>query len=354
MEKKFLLLLALLVWGTTFAQDEEEEETDTSTNLVTNGDFENTATKTLKNLGQLEDLCEGWSTATKAPADVFAAGIKSVKVSVPENMFGKQGAHSGDCYAGFRAYSKDNKYDRSYLTIQLDQKLTKNQQYCFKFDISLADLSKYAVNHIGVYISDRKMEQPNTGSIGKTPQILHQSNKVMMVTEAWETICGTFTATGVEEYIIIGSFATDSELTIEKVKKSRDVTGSQIFHAYYYIDDVEVKAIDAASQCKCSAADEVEADLIYSKSSVLDDKAPISAIIADTDVFYAFLKSDVNPIAERDLVRLIKILKDNPNVKLEVIGHCDNDEFDEGKINPRYQDLGQIRAERWSTLSLKG
>jgi outer membrane protein OmpA-like peptidoglycan-associated protein len=30
---------------------------------------------------------------------------------------------------------------------------------------------------------------------------------------------------------------------------------------------------------------------------------------------------------------------------MEVIGHCDNDEFNEEKINTRYRDMGQQRAD---------
>ena len=43
--------------------------------------------------------------------------------------------------------------------------------------------------------------------------------------------------------------------------------------------------------------------------------------------------------------RLASILKDNPSWKLKVIGHTDTDESNEGKINPRYRELGLKRAE---------
>ena len=349
MDKRILLLLALFSFvsvPTVFAQEDEGEETESSDNLVLNGGFENTRTKTLKNYGQLDDLCVGWESATEANADVFAMGVKGDKVAIPKNTFGSQEALNGECYAGFRAYSKDKKYSRTYLQIQLDDELEDNQQYCFKFNISLADLSKYAVNHIGVYVSDRKIEQPNTGTIAKEAQVKHKSNKVMMMTDGWETICGTFIADGNEEYIIIGCFGRNDELEIEKVKRPSGMTGVQTYHAYYYIDDVEVYPVDAKSQCQCSRFDEAEPDLIYSKSVVVNENMSATDVVKNSDVYYAFLKSDLNAIAKRDLANVVKILNENPQLKLEVVGHCDNDEFDEGKINPRYRDLGQKRAER--------
>ncbi|NNE56410.1 MAG: OmpA family protein, partial [Flavobacteriales bacterium] len=247
---------------------------------------------------------------------------------------------------GFRAYSKDKKYKRSYLEIEFADELEANQQYCFKFNISLADLSKYAVNDIGVYISDRKVEQPNTGTIAKDPQVRHKSNKVMMVMDGWETVCGTFVATGQEQYMVIGCFGRDDKLEIEKVKRPSGMVGAQVYHSYYYVDDVEVYPIEAQSQCSCSRADDLEPDLIYSKSMMVGKDLTPTDIIKSSDVYYAFLKSNLNAIAKRDLNKLAKILIENPSIKLEVVGHCDNDEFDEGKINPRYRDLGRKRADR--------
>lgn len=344
MDKYLLLLFSLLTFGTAFAQADEEEIADDG-NLITNGNFENVRTKTLKSYGMLDDLCMNWFSATQTEADIYAAGIKGDKVNVPNNTFGTQEARSGHCYAGFRAYSKDKKYTRSYIQIEFDETLEKDQQYCFKFNVSLADLSKYSASGIGVYISDRKIDQPNTGTIAKEPQILHKSNKPMMMMDGWETICGTFVATGVEQYMVIGCFERDDKVNAAKVKRPKGVVGAQIYHAYYYVDDVEVMAVDAKSQCVCSRADESEPDLIYSKSIMIDPEMGPRDIVSNTGLYYAFLKSQLNAIGKRDLDRVAKILKENPQIKLEVVGHCDNDEFDEGKINPRYRDLGRKRAD---------
>ena len=38
------------------------------------------------------------------------------------------------------------------------------------------------------------------------------------------------------------------------------------------------------------------------------------------------------------------LLKEYPNMKLDIVGHCDDDEHNEGKINVRYKDIGKKRA----------
>lgn len=341
MNKLVTIALAFFFVSPVLAQDDEK-------NLVPNGDFEIAQTKTLKNPGMFQDLCESWYTATKAPADLFAEGIKSEKVSIPVNSFGKQDAASGDIYAGFRAYTTDKKTTRSYLAVQLTEPLEKDQMYCVEFKISLADLSKFGVNYIGAVISDRKIVQPNTGSIVKdlnSITIKDQGNKAMIGMEGWETVCGTVIGSGREQYVIIGCFGADADLKIEKTKKPKDVLGVPAYHAYYFVDDVKVVAVEAKSQCSCSPDAERAPDLIYGQSSVMDENAKGDEIIASSAVYFASMKKTYTQAGELTLNSVVEILKANPTWKLDVIGHCDNDEFDEAKINARYANMGQQRAD---------
>ena len=41
---------------------------------------------------------------------------------------------------------------------------------------------------------------------------------------------------------------------------------------------------------------------------------------------------------------VVAMLNDDPNMNLEIVGHCDDDEFLEGKINVRYKGIGKKRA----------
>lgn len=340
MYKKLLIAaISVLSFNTNFAQDEE-------VNLVPNGDFEATDTKRLKSFGQMAEFTENWFNGTQAPCDVFAGGIKSEKVSIPSNEFGKQAAQSGNIYTGIRAYTKDSKLSRTYLEVQFTEKLEKDQMYCVEFSISMADLSKYAVNNIGAVVSERKVVQPNTGAMVRDIDVKERTNKVFKAMDAWETVCGTVVGTGEEEYLIIGCFAGDSDLTIEKNKRPRDVVGSQKFEAYYYIDDVKVYPVDAKSQCSCSVGTSTEPDLIYGSSIVTSPDMSASDVVGISAVYYPFLKRSVSAAGVNTLESLVTILQDNPTWKLEIIGHVDNDEADEAKINSRYVDFGKQRAEQ--------
>ena len=336
--KRFAMVpfAAFLVLGANSAAAQED-------NLVPNGSFENSDLRKLKKQGELETYTEDWFRATEVPLDLYAEGMKSEKVNIPNNIYGTQEAPDGVCYAGLRAYSKDPKVKRTYYEVELMTEMEKNQLYCVSFDISLSDLSRYAVNGVGAVLSDRKVEQGNTGLLVRTPDVLHKTDKVMSLVDGWETVCGTYIGTGEEEFLIIGGFHTDKDIEDEKIKKPSDVLGTQVGHAYYYLDNVKVTPIEAKSQCACSAADEIRTDLVFGAAAPGPD-ASADEVLAGSVVYYAFLKRRPTGAGEMAIKRLADLLKDNPSWRLRVIGHTDTDEFNEGKINPRYRELGYKRV----------
>lgn len=331
-----LAALLLPIEGQIQAQDE---------NLVPNGSFETGDIKRLKNYGQLEEITSDWFAYTDAPLDLYSTDVKSEKVMVPANAFGYEDPSKGNRYAGFRAHTKSPKLARTYFQVRLSENLEANQMYCVSFDISLSDLSKYAVNGIGAYFSDRKETQPNTGIVARDPQVKHRADKVMQLMEGWETVCGTVLGTGSEEYLTIGGFNGSRDIEEIKVKKPRSIAGVQQLHAYYYLDNVSVVPIDAKSQCNCSKSSSTAPDLVYGGAPLPSDLSDRDAV-GRTAVYYAFVKRTFTEDGKAALDRLAGILKAHPEWTVEVAGHCDNDEVAEGKINPRFADTGRKRAEQ--------
>ena len=314
-------------------------------NLVPNGSFENGDIKKLKAYGQLEEMSTDWFPYTDAPLDWYSTEVKSEKVAVPANSYGYEDASDGMRYGGFRAYSKSPKLSRTYFQVRLTDNLQENQLYCVSFDISLSDLSKYAVNGIGAYFSDRKEMQPNLGLVDREPQVKHRADKVMQLMEGWETVCGTVLGTGQEEYMTIGGFNGSRDIEEVKVKKPSNIAGVQTMHAYYYIDNVKIEPVDAKSQCNCSRSSDSAPDLVYGGPSLPSDLSG-REVVERTSVYYAFVNRSFTEGGKASLDRIAGIMKANPGWTLEVMGHCDNDELSEGKINPRFAEMGLKRAQQ--------
>ncbi|MGB1075198.1 MAG: OmpA family protein [Flavobacteriales bacterium] len=344
--KQNLKIGALLMMGVMAAwPGEQAVSQDDGDNLVPNGSFENADLKRLKKPGELELYCEDWFAATAAPLDLYAEGVKSEKVSLPNNERGNIEPAEGMVCAGFNAYTKDPRSSRTYFEVELNDQLSKNQLYCVSFDISLADMSRYAVNGIGAVLSDRKLTQNNTGLMVRDADVIHETKKVHSFRDGWETVCGTVIGTGQEEFLIIGNFMGDRDVDDEKMGRPTGASGSQTNDAYYFLDNVKVYPITAKSQCVCSAAAEVKEDLVYGASFAVDENMKPSDVVSGSSVYYAFLKRSPTAAGTRTVNQLVALMKENPSMRVRVVGHADDDEFNEGKINARYKGLGEKRAD---------
>lgn len=339
--KSYLILLCMVlaITNSGFAQEEQDK-----TSLIDNGSFELADTDGMKKPQNFDNHIETWISATYIKADLFSESAKSELLRVPENAYGKQESIEGTNYAGFRAYTKDTKKQRTYIGRNLLKQMEKNKTYCIKAQVSLADLSKYAVNSIGVYVSKNKVQKGDSKSIIEPAfQIKNRLNPVINDREGWTTICGTYTANGGEGAIIIGCFDEDKNLQIEKLKKPKGFTAIQSLDAYYYLENVEVNEIIAASQCDCGNGG-VKEEVIYSPPFVNFDELTDEDKISQSTVYFAQESSKINSVAKRNLKSLIAYLKENPSIKLKLTGHMDLSEFDESKIKARLADLGAQRA----------
>ncbi len=342
MKRLLLAVLTLAVVGAT-AQKKTDKAAAEPKGIVPNGSFDDFDFKALKTANQV-DLATPWMTPNVTLCDLFSKGVKSPKIQVPNNEHGVQEPASGSSYAGFRAYSKDPKKARTYLEVKLSQKLVKGQQYCIRYKLSLAELSKFAVNNVGVYVTEKKLQYSKDNAIMVDPQITIAENIPVNIMDSWENICGTFTAAGGEEYIVIGGFGAEDKMKIEKVKKPAGVPGTVSNDAYYFIDDVEIVAIEAKSQCNCSKKSKPQAQFIYSSSVARETGAKPQDIINTTVVYFAALTEMVPGQFDSNIEEIAAFMKADPKLNIELIGHSDVDEMSEAKLDEEVANMAEKRA----------
>ncbi len=351
MKKRYFilaLLLAITVVGNSQkkpADDKSEAVTSASpSNLISDESFEVTEVKALKSYGQLTTFLKSWGTPNQTSADVYNVMVKASKCAIPKNDYGTEEALDGSSYAGFRAYTKDPKKNRTYLQTKLSKKLEKDKLYCVRFNLSLADLSKFGVNNVGVFFSDRKIQNAHDNALTFQPQITEKTNKPIVTMEGWQTICGTILGTGKEEYIIIGCFGLEDNLKLEKVRKPASQEGVVSGDVYYYLDKVEITAVEAQSQCFCGKSEDRNPDLIYSRSSAKGLDMKPEQIISSTAVWFSFLSAEIPSMFHADLEDIVKVMKANTNLNLLLTGHSETDEINEAKINRHYIGMADSRA----------
>ncbi|MCB0401233.1 MAG: hypothetical protein KDD41_04060 [Flavobacteriales bacterium] len=220
------------------------------TNLVENPTFKQTEKKAVKETKQIA-YAAPWTSPTLESADLYVTKTKSGMVGVPENQYGEEKPMVGDSYAGIVAYSYKSKIPRTYLQGKLTEKLEAGKEYCVTFHVSLADLSKYAVNHLGIALTDKELKENNSDVLQFDNAIESKRLTVYEQQFYWVPVCGKYKAKGGEEYVVIGNFTPEEKLTLNKIKRPRGFTKPQTYDAYYYIDNVSVVPSEEVDKCDC-------------------------------------------------------------------------------------------------------
>ena len=350
MKKVFTLILLIAFVIPTFAQEKEgtDEEKQPEVvkddpNLVKNAGFEDSNGK-LKKLGQLE-YADEWTKTTKIKSDLFTKNGLIPDISVPTNAFGKASPSEGNSYAGVIAYTQAYKTQKNYFTSTLKKTLVKGKRYCFRMDVSLGDLSKYACNNLGISLSKKDPIDPESkADIIDENRIVTSSNEVIEEMSEWETICVPFTSKGYERYLSVGNFAPDRETVTKKVQKPSAETRDQLQMAYYYVDNLELIPITKDSECTCERDKEDGPNIVYSSASAFDENASDKTKVAASKIYFYPNKSDLINAARSTLDELAEILKKDKNMSINVEGHMDDKEHKKSSERDYYKDISIDRA----------
>ena len=100
--------------------------------------------------------------------------------------------------------------------------------------------------------------------------------------------------------------------------------------AYYYIDNVKVVAVDSPKDCSCGNTRKRESSMVYNRSARLPEDATAKQRIEAAATYYAFIKKMPTVAGKRTLTKIAALLNEN----------------EEGKLNARYADMGQSRANK--------
>ena len=356
--KNTLLIILSLIATVGFSQ----------TNLVPNPTFEKIEKK-IKDKGEIK-VATPWTSPTLAQADLYVPKHKNYNISVPENSYGEEKPMEGTGYAGIVAYSYKNKVPRSYLQVKLTQALEEGKQYCVTYNVSLADLSKYAVNHLAAAITDKAVTANNSDVLKFDSYIESRKLKIYETQFYWTPICGVFTAKGGEEYLTIGNFYEniDKYKDLKKVKRPRGFTKPQTYDAYYYIDNVSVILRDEVKKCDCDVtpgmenAETVTKDFSSDKSintktlkiintdgsSMTNGVADSAGVLNNSNdasvssdeevdgmvIGFSEGKYDIDASVAK-LERIVAYAKENPEATIGITGYIDASESNIDKLDGR-------------------
>jgi len=276
-------------------------------NIVPNPSFETFANPPVGWFYKGKDftrLMKYWESPTGASPDVFGPKIKVPK-SWAEKGFGKQAPHSGGAMAGLTLYGCTNgkPHCREYIQAQLLEPLVIGQTYMAECWVAQLPNST-AIDNIGFYFSETPI---GTAEDERLPLIPQFSNTQILELKPgkWKKISGTFTARNEAEALIIGNFYPDEETSIRRIRDE------SLQYAYYYIDDVVVKKVPPIRPVPIKQDDIRLQELVEGKTFQLKN------------LLFDFNKWELHPRSYLELDKVIAIMKENPNMVIQINGHTD-------------------------------
>ena len=207
-------------------------------NFVGNPSFESYFNCTATNY---VSVAKYWNSLDSIKLGASGEYLNTCYPYVPYNAGGFQYPRTGNAY--IRATSYCNlptcafPYLRNYPKNRLLSNLVSGKTYCAKMHVNLTNTSPYSIGALGIYLSDASVDTIKYCMIPLTylvPQVQNPISNFIGDTLNWIEISGTFTATGIEKYLVIGNFQTDIATT-----KTITRVGGGNFSEYYF-DDVSV------------------------------------------------------------------------------------------------------------------
>jgi hypothetical protein len=199
--------------------------------LICNGSFENMVPNSAQPTGYTPTNAEinvcGWENATGASPDYFTTSATGT-ANIPNTGFGNQSAHLGNAMTGFFANNTSGWHEYIYQPLQ--SPLISGRTYTISFFTKPSPNSTGFASNIGALFVDNATLSSYSGMTGGITGVTLQTNATGLINNntVWTHVTGSFVATGLEEYVIIGNFGNSISPT------------PSLYISYYFLDDVSL------------------------------------------------------------------------------------------------------------------
>lgn len=212
-------------------------------NLVPNPSFESYSVCPSGD-GQIY-LSTDWEIFRESP-DYFNSCATNSALQVPANQYGNQIAFSGSAYCGIISFN-NSIFSREIFGAQLISPLVSSQKYYITFRLNQPDdlnFVRYSIDKLGVRFTTYRPDL-NQVPINNWAHVTYTN--VINDNLNWTTVSSTFTSDSNYNFILIGNFYDDSNISILD-------NGGTAAWSYYYIDDICV----STDQLLCNEATYVD------------------------------------------------------------------------------------------------
>lgn len=280
---------------------------DIGPELVPNNGFESIKripTHWFMNGEDFNNIMNYWTSPTLASPDVYTLTSK-VPPSWKEKGFGDQLAYKGNVMIGLTVFGcKYGKpHCREYVQVRLKEPLVIGQQYYFEMSVKHLDKS-LNVNNIGAFFAPGFIKKNFDIQITCKPQF---NTKEIIYTpgRSWVKLSGSFTSKTAATFMVLGNFYPDS------LTKTGQTPTTNLNFGYYYIDEVYLKKIPPFVEIPSEEG--TFEDCCIEKGDTVTLK----------NIYFDFDKSVIREKSYVELNKLLRLLHENPNMRITITGHTD-------------------------------
>jgi Mg-chelatase subunit ChlD len=195
-------------------------------------------------------VVQGWVNPTRGTADYFNS-----KYSFIDNapiLLARSGEGRAAVICGLGKQLPDSRNYKEYVQGVFNEKMEAGKTYKVSFWCALDRTSSFTAPEIGAYISSEPVRENTKDRLRVKPQI--RVKKPIVAENGWVKVEGTYTATGGEEWITIGSFSDTAVIALKPFNPYEYTFGVSEHvrrNAYVYIDDVCVAPYEKGKPCDC-------------------------------------------------------------------------------------------------------
>lgn len=235
-------------------------------------------------------------------------------MDVPKNWAGVSFAHSGVGYAGIYAWSTAQHNYREFVQCKLKEPLKTGIIYNLQFFYRLSSYSVYAIDRIGLALSNEETKVAHDSLLQVNP-VLTKINQLESLTNEWYQASAKYQAKGGEQFLVIGNFANNQVTENRKIEYREGKSMMLGSSAYYYIDDVSVTPVEAP---------------VFDSLSVTSIAAikPNEAYVLN-HINFEYNSFQLLPSSFGQLDFLVTVLKKNPQWRVQLNGHTDDQGSDD-------------------------
>lgn len=291
-----LWCLALILFPCCLAA----QTADSDPNLVPNPSFEQFAAPPLGWFykgAHFTRLVRYWSAPTIASPDAFGPRVV-VPTHWKDRGFGDMPPYHGKAMAGLTVYGcKDGKpHCREYIQVPLSTPMKPGESYLLSF--KAAHLPKsLSIDKLGMALSEGKINEADDKLLDLPPAMIGY-DLLELPDQTWHTVSETFEADKAYTHLIIGNFFPDS------LTNTYSSCEDYLNYAYYYIDQVKVTPLTVPI-------------------NLLEIFIEVGQTIRLSNIYFDTDKSALLPTSTDQLENLLELLRQNPDMEIQIIGHTD-------------------------------